>query len=453
MSAATGKEGDEVYILFKYIVRQEIIVITKMKKKMKKLIYFVAAFAAVATFYSCSSDDVLDDIQQPSDVEEVQGKPLTVRVNGEALTRGEYASAITGFKMTGLANGNYGTEWFKDGAFTKDGSWTNNLAADKKSWPSTTAKYDFFAASEDGAAASVSTSTLTDGKISFDYTVPTDLASQKDLLVATNIGAASTDNDGEVSLNFQHALSKVKILGRIAATDYNGTMWDQNTGIASTATGVTKVMYINSVKLYGVKGTGKFTFGNETSTSTKGATNAGSWSDLSGALVFEKEFDTPLMLTISKNDKIANENDAKDFKHVDLLGGEMLTIPQTLTGWTPGAIPAVDGTVAYLAINAVIYNGFIAPDEIDSYLAGILDEDYGGDATDEDYLAEKARVEAFRETGGPEDETSRSLMPGTYYLPLSIDFKANKTHVLRVRMHNLLKVNGDAAIQGAQLDQ
>lgn len=427
-----------------------------MKKKMKKLIYFVAAFAAVATFYSCSSDDVLDDIQQPSDVEEVQGKPLTVRVNGEALTRGEYASAITGFKMTGLANGNYGTEWFKDGAFTKDGSWTNNLAADKKSWPSTTAKYDFFAASEDGAAASVSTSTLTDGKISFDYTVPTDLASQKDLLVATNIGAASTDNDGEVSLNFQHALSGIKLLARLAFVDWNGSIYT-NSGISDVVDEYDDFHYgyyieIAKVEIYGFKTKGTFTFGSATSTNTKGAWESGSWSAQAEPAVFVLDYSTsPLVYIVEAQAGITNDTEAAAYTHVDLLGGTSsvpkmtMVVPQTTTAWVPSATCPTDGSASYIKLHMKM--AYYCPvSKAQELKQQYLEE---GDTETADYYQQ------IIDDNGCMGNALESwpLSEGNYYYPIPTkEFSANKTYTLRLLLNRLYKTGGTKAFSGASFN-
>lgn len=417
---------------------------------MKKMILFGAALAALATFTSCSSDDALEDIQQPITEVVPQGKPLTVRVNGET-TRGVYASAITGFKMTALTNGNYATNWFEDGEFTKTSAWDNNLTAELKTWP--IGQYDFFAVSEDGAApttSTVSTSTLTNGKVSFEYTVPTALDEQKDLLVATNIGASEGET-GEVPLNFQHALSGIKLLARLAFVDWNGAIYT-NSGLDDVVDEFDNFHYgyyveIDRVEIYGFKSKGTFTFSSTTSTNTTGASEAGSWSEQNTPAAIVLDYSAnPLVYIVNAQAGITSNTEAAAYPHVDLLGGDNTTpkmtmvIPQTTTAWTSGTY-LTDGSQSYIKLHMKM--AYYCPPE----LALQLKQQYLDDGDNESAAYYQAIYEANGNMGG---ELGYKLIEGNYFYPIPTKvFSANKTFTLRLLLNRLYKSNGTQAFSGA----
>ena len=401
MSAATGKEGDEVYTLFKYIVRQEIIVITKMKKKMKKLIYFVAAFAAVATFYSCSSDDVLDDIQQPTpEVEEVaQGKPfsLTVTTDGDKTTRFATVTDATLSSVNLFAKTSSQT-WINNLTFTKDGDVFKAPTDATITWGEGAST--IYAYSENGAASpsNVDASDIANGKI--EYALPTttaevygwrdmptegeiylnnlmetnvvDLSKCTDLLVG-KATVSEVPDDGKLTMTLDHAIAKLE-LGAQFTSSYYDTEEEVWKVVGTIGTSLLEIDY---VFIYGLKTKGTYDL------------TTGQW-------------------TVSdfNNENVANETryyqfvpetveiPAQDLEHTTnhvvkvwpLATGDnaIPVIPQTFTPWdynsgTDDEANVMDGYayekgLVYIGIKGKIYNNFGKTGTPSPYNA---DNDYG----------------------------------------------------------------------------
>ncbi len=128
------------------------------------------------------------------------GKPFVVHVlnNGEG-TRGQAITAVSSFNMVGIQGAS--SKWMDNLLFTNPGDGWIAAGHEDLRWPGGTDKHTFYATSDNTDSAPA----IENGK--FEYTVPTDISQQKDLLVAL-----SEDNeDGTpVSLLFKHALSSVK---------------------------------------------------------------------------------------------------------------------------------------------------------------------------------------------------------------------------------------------------
>lgn len=83
-------------------------------------------------------------------------------------------------------------------------SWTTNVY-----WPGGTKKATFFAYAPYNSSATLTSDT---GAPKITYTVPSDIAQQRDLLVAKSIENISCDGNSTVALDFKHALSAIKFV-------------------------------------------------------------------------------------------------------------------------------------------------------------------------------------------------------------------------------------------------
>lgn len=159
---------------------------------MKKLFRPAALIALASALSGCSKEHHPSPNPDP-------GKPFIVQVVNNGETRGAEISAVSAFKMVGVQ----GTSnmWMDNFLFTNSGSGWGAVGHENLHWPGGTDKHTFYATCDNTDAAPA----IENGK--FVYTVPSDVSSQKDLLVSL-----SEDNeDGTpVSLLFKHALSSVK---------------------------------------------------------------------------------------------------------------------------------------------------------------------------------------------------------------------------------------------------
>ena len=158
-----------------------------------KNLYLPAALLALSALAGCEKEQQSSAAPDP-------GRPFVIHVvNNNEGTRGTEISSVSSFKMVGVQGAS--NNWMDNFLFTKSGNdWVATDHEDLR-WPGGTDKHTFYATSDNTDSAPA----IENGK--FEYTVPTDISQQKDLLVAL-----SEDNeDGTpVSLLFKHALSSVK---------------------------------------------------------------------------------------------------------------------------------------------------------------------------------------------------------------------------------------------------
>ncbi|MBQ8711986.1 MAG: hypothetical protein IJ551_04080 [Prevotella sp.] len=194
----------------------------------KKLIFCAAAFAAIATVTSCSSDEPLLEAQQVLETEEPvvdpndTGIPFTINatVDGDNTTRATDVTKNSGdnplvyFQLYAVNGTN---NWINGTTFNKDGNWTGSWGdSGQPNWPTGTST--FYGISNNTATAPTFTGTITSG--SFTYELPGDVTDgQEDLLVATATGDATSG----VSLSFKHALAAVTGLSFKLNTLLTGT--------------------------------------------------------------------------------------------------------------------------------------------------------------------------------------------------------------------------------------
>ena len=181
-------------------------------KKSKFLIYAaVAATAAIVS--SCSNEDVVEQTPQ-------KGRPIVVEASVDGSSRATVATSFTGFKLYGYKDDADKTNFLDGVNFANSGSsWVSVGSAN---WPEGSGNCNFYAISTQGAAGvpdGIDITNLKDG--SFSYTVPADVAEQKDILVASQNDVAYNDNAGKIKLGFKHALANVTMQVRFNFTENN----------------------------------------------------------------------------------------------------------------------------------------------------------------------------------------------------------------------------------------
>lgn len=166
---------------------------------MKNLLYIAAIAATAVGFTSCSSNEDLNDAVKDS------GVPFKVTASAPTTRATDLTSSnFTNFQLYAF-EGSSETPWINNVRFAKDASWTP--ASGTYTWPTKGATSTFYAVSENNSDGTFSGS-MGVGAKTFTYTIPTNIADQKDLLVATTSG---TSNDASVNLQFKHALAAAKL--------------------------------------------------------------------------------------------------------------------------------------------------------------------------------------------------------------------------------------------------
>ena len=155
--------------------------------------YLPVALLAIATLAGCEKEQRSSAAPDP-------GRPFVIHViNNNEGTRGEEISAVSSFNMVGIQGAS--GKWMDNYLFTNPGSGWLAAGHEDLRWPGGMDTHTFYATCDNTDAVPA----IQDGK--FEYTVPSDVSEQKDLLVALSEG----NEDGTpVSLLFKHALSSVK---------------------------------------------------------------------------------------------------------------------------------------------------------------------------------------------------------------------------------------------------
>jgi hypothetical protein len=165
---------------------------------MKNLLYIAAIAATAVGLTSCSSNEDLNDAVKDS------GVPFKVTASAPTRATDLNGTNFTNFQLYAF-EGSSETPWINNVRFAKDASWTP--ASGTYTWPTKGATSTFYAVSENTLDGSFSGS-LGNGDKTFTYSIPTDIASQKDLLAAYK---TASSNDASVNLQFKHALAAAKL--------------------------------------------------------------------------------------------------------------------------------------------------------------------------------------------------------------------------------------------------
>lgn len=263
---------------------------------MKNLLYIAAIAATAVGFTSCSSNEDLNDAVKDS------GVPFKVTASAPTTRATDVTTDnFTNFKLYAF-EGSATTPWIK-GQFTKSTSWAPASGTGPYTWPTAATTSNFYGVSEN--TTSMSSAFVDDiaNSQSFTYTVPTTIADQKNLLVASTTGKST---DTQVALAFKNALAAATLTLKLTPTisDYGqGTTFYRF------------VMKIKSISICNIKTVGKYNY----STST--------WSDQSTNGTYTYTFDTPLLI-----DVYYNETPTYPI-NLDGNNGKLMFIPQPITPW------------------------------------------------------------------------------------------------------------------------
>ena len=188
-----------------------------------------------------------------------------------------------------------------------------------------------------------------------DFTVPTDVAAQKDLLYAVKTDQAKTDGADKmdaVALNFRHALSQIV---------FNAKNTNENLYVEVSGVSIVNVANKNTFA-FPVANTDNNmedadhdgSFGNEINYDG----SWGKWNALtSGATVYPVNFETVKVEGNKTLVDLTTNATIKDEYNTNAL----LMLPQTSTAWNPADVPApgVNGNAdngSYFLVNCAIYN-------------------------------------------------------------------------------------------------
>lgn len=299
----------------------------------KSLIFGAAASALVLT--ACSSDDL---VQAP-----VDSNAIGFAVTNGATSRAAQSYCNTNmpgeFRVSAQFNGENGF-YFEGDLAKRNGSSTIYTTNPERWWPEDKA-LDFHAWANDDATYAFDAQ---QNKAQFvNFAPKATAADQFDLLygVAMNQSRAN----GNVKLNFRHALSQIVFSARTEAKTYN--------------------VAVNSVAIGHLNNQGTFTYGGESTTENYENHNdfangneevikkgAGKW-DLNGSLV---------SYTTSFGKKVLTNETAEltSVNHQGGADGSLLLLPQTQDAWVPrGAATDKDNdgfNGAYFLINVELTN-------------------------------------------------------------------------------------------------
>lgn len=288
---------------------------------MKKLKFLTLAAIAAATAMvsSCSDNDVLEGVKDT-------GIPFSVTAStNSGGSRGSDITTLSNFQLWGF--GNDQESHFDGDNFTpKAGSSTVFESSITPNWPNTD-NCLFYGISNNtstmayGVAAGspgINTTKLNIRNGSFDYTIPTNVADQEDLLVA----AAQGNSAQGVNMHFDHALTAAK-LHLTMNPKYSKTYYETAT------TPYILLMKVQKIIIHNIKISGTYTFGTGTTVGASSWTAAenGSWDTDDGTVGdYVLDFtDNPILYQVKNSETLDVAID------IDGNDGNVYFIPQTVS--------------------------------------------------------------------------------------------------------------------------
>lgn len=294
---------------------------------MKKLKFLTLAAIAAATAMvsSCSDNDVLEGVKDT-------GIPFSVTAStNSGGSRGSDITTLSNFQLWGF--GTDQTSHFDGNNFTpKAGSSTVFESSITPNWPNTN-NCLFYGISNNtstmaygvtAGSPGVNTTKADIRNGSFDYTIPTNVADQEDLLVA----AAQGNSANGVNMHFDHALTAAKL--NLKMTPKLSENYYKPTG-----THYMFVMKIQKIIIHNIKISGTYTFGAGTSVGASSWTAAenGSW-DTDEGTVGDYVLDftaNPLFYQVKYNETLNVPI------NIDGNNSNIYFIPQTIDSWNIAA--------------------------------------------------------------------------------------------------------------------
>ncbi len=394
-------------------------------KKSKFLIYAaVAATAAIVS--SCSNEDVVEQTPQ-------KGRPIVVEASVDGSSRATVATSFTGFKLYGYDQANEGAQFLNGVGFANSGTaWTSVGAAN---WPTGTGACDFYAISTQGAAGvpdGIDITNLKDG--SFSYTVPTDVAEQKDILVANQNDVAYADNAGKIKLGFKHALANVTMQLRFNITE----------GENSTATGLNdQKLYIQYITLHNVYVAGTYNSATNTWTPAETATKQNVTIRFDGG-----DPDTEPTLILTPGHPTTNvATDASNYQVLFDRTNSMMIMPQTLSRPTTLSDFESNETDQFIEIRCIQFTNVGAKHKVSRTETISLENETPWTELGSQYVSDFPT--SISDNTDPHGCKS-------IYIPLSealttAGFGVNKTYNLRLSIANMLNNDGSKTVNVAEI--
>lgn len=288
---------------------------------MKIRTLILSSLSAAALLASCSNDSVVADSAQLPASNAI--KFNTTMANITKSTVYSSTDKFKDFKVTALKEESSGSttwnEYFKDVVVTYNSGNSKWEPSSAENWPSDGTKLQFYAYTPTTLTASISSSAKT-----IDYTVPTDNASQIDVMTAFKQQAYSESETSTrtVNLPFRHALSQIEIKVKNSTSDADNYE-----------------LKIKGVKIGRVKGNGTLTFQTSSDVDNENETHLPTWNTESGSSQsYTLTFDTEQEIT----------KDA-DYTNLTATGSTFLMIPQQLLAWNKLGESNGDNEGAYIA--------------------------------------------------------------------------------------------------------
>ena len=198
------------------------------------------------------------------------------------------------------------------------GTWTFANSSLERFWPPTNSPLNFQAVAPASDGSFTISNTVSDNlpHVVADVTVPTDNASQKDIMFASASSQTQSSNGGKVALAFKHAMAAIRFSAKTSAS--------------------TITAEVGGISLCNIKSTGKV--GYLTDNTLGYSTNASPVA--SYALGMSAKTLSTTLTNLTNSD------------------GNLIMLPQTTTAWSPSVPVASAGSATYVALSIkVAYNG------------------------------------------------------------------------------------------------
>ncbi len=303
---------------------------------MKKYLFLALGVAALT---SCSSDEV---------TELNQGNEIKFSVVADNDSRAQTVFCNNNKMSSFYVYANDGTNAFinADLIESTDGVNWNNTTATKRYWPET-GTLDFYAIVNGYENTIVNTKATPSIN---DFTVGTNVATQKDLMYAVTTGQGRDVNSGIVALNFRHALSQIEFQAKNTNEFISVEITDVVVGNAASVGDFALPVESTSDK-YGVHNSG--TDDNTT------IANQGTWSNIGTPANYLVATNTTGHIVGNSN--IVNLTCATGVDAPEKVWSKtMLLLPQeNTTAWVTTAPVTPEGaatTGTYLGVKCKIYN-------------------------------------------------------------------------------------------------
>lgn len=274
-----------------------------MKKK------FLFAAMAIAALASCSNDELIDVNS---------GEGISFRTSLDKATRGTTANVSTlenlkDFKVTAIGNN---SNYFTDLQVSSDNQGASWNTASTYYWPSYDLK--FFAYAPITGVGTVNINK--DAQQITGFSPATEVAQQKDLLIAYNTGNKAANEEPGVPMNFKHALSQIEIKAKCSNPNIK--------------------IEVKGVRIVNPATSGNFTFPTEETTSLYSLPQS-KWTELKGAdaSAYKIKGDNAVELNGNPSSLMFGDNN-------------FMLIPQALTPWAGNT----SKTGAYISVLCRIYS-------------------------------------------------------------------------------------------------